>query len=261
MVATTFVVPLDGSPFAERAVPIACTLAERVDGRLILVSAPYKGVLRPREYLAEVAARCSVPVESSVDAAYLPADALTSVVEESDDRIVCMTSHGRGGLRWSVVGSTAEEVIRRSDRPIVLVGRHCSENFLTHGTYMLAAVDGIESSGHIAPVAREWAERLGLRMKAAVVVHPLDVEIAEHPAVLLDPIIDQFGGPEHVTANLLRSSYDAGALADFAVDLPAAMIAMDCHGSTGIARVALGSVTMAVVHLAACPLLVTHSVD
>jgi len=41
-------------------------------------------------------------------------------------------------------------------------------------------------------------------------------------------------------------------------DLPAAPIAMSCYGRTGLSRAALGSVTMAVLNLAACPLLVTH---
>ena len=239
--------------------PIACTLAERVDGSVLLVSAPYKGVLRPREYLAEVAARCPVPVETSAAESYLPADAITDVVEEAEDRIVCMTSHGRGGLRWSMMGSTAEEVIRRSDRPMVLVGRHCRDDFLSRGSYMLAAVDGAECSGRLAPDALAWAARLGLRMKAAIVVHPLDVETAEHPEELLDPIIEQFGGPEHTSVKLLKSTYDAGAIADYAGDLPAAMIAIECQGATGLSRVVLGSVTMGVLHLAPCPLLVTHA--
>jgi nucleotide-binding universal stress UspA family protein len=33
---------------------------------------------------------------------------------------------------------------------------------------------------------------------------------------------------------------------------------MNTDGRTGLARVALGSVTMAVLHLSNCPLLVTH---
>src|SRR5690242_1592055 len=102
MIPTTYVVPLDGSPFAERAIPIASALAERVGGRILLLSAPHHGPLGPREYLAEVAARhTAVPVDTISNVAHLPADAIATVAGDSDDRIVCMTSHGRGGLRWS----------------------------------------------------------------------------------------------------------------------------------------------------------------
>ncbi len=259
MIPNTYVVPLDGSPFAERAIPVASALAERVGGRLLLVSAPHNGPLGPRDYLAEVAARyTAVPVDTISNVADLPADAIATVVGESDDRIVCMTSHGRGGLRWSMLGSTAEEVVRRSERPVLLVGRHCRDDFLARGTHMLAAIDTAENATGLAPIALEWAARLGLQLDAAVVVHPLDVESHERPEPLLDPIVEEFGGAGTVRASLLSSTYIAGALVDHADALPAALIAMNTEGRTGLARVALGSVTMGVLHLATCPVLVTH---
>jgi nucleotide-binding universal stress UspA family protein len=55
----------------------------------------------------------------------------------------------------------------------------------------------------------------------------------------------------------LTSRFPDDALADFANELSAAMIAMNCHGRTGLARLALGSTTMGVLQLALCPLLVT----
>ncbi|HEY5170537.1 MAG TPA: universal stress protein [Acidimicrobiia bacterium] len=259
MIGRTFVVPLDGSPFAERSLPVASAIAERVGGRLLLLSASFRGPLEPRAYLEEVAARyAGVPIETIANVEHLPAEAILKVVQESDDRIVCMTSHGRGRLRWSMLGSTAEEVVRRADRPMLLVGRHCRDDFLTSGAHMLTCMDGTEVSGAIAPVAVEWAEQLGLTMDAAVVVDPRDVESVKHPEVLIDPIVELLGGPDRVRAHLLTNAYVAGTLADFAGDLPAALIAMSSYGRTGLARVALGSVTMAVLSLAACPLVVTH---
>ena len=49
----TFVVPLDGSEFAERALPVAEAMADRIGGGLLLVSAQYHGPLDPHEYLEE----------------------------------------------------------------------------------------------------------------------------------------------------------------------------------------------------------------
>ncbi len=259
MIPKTYVVPLDGSPFAERAVPIAGALAQRVGGKLVLVSATSGGPLEPRTYLSEVAARYpDLSVETLVHDDDAPVDAILKVVGDSDDRILCMTSHGRGRLRWAILGSTAEDVVRRSDRPMLLVGRHCRDDFLTPDARMLACVDGTDDGDRFAPVVLEWAAQLGLSTDAAVVVNPRDVESAEHPETLIDPIVEHFGGPDQVRAHLLTSAYVAGALADLAVDLPAAMIAMSCSGRSGLTRVVLGSVTMAVLHLALCPLLVTR---
>jgi nucleotide-binding universal stress UspA family protein len=126
MASPTIVVPLDSSAYSERALPVATALAQRAGGRLLLVSVQDHGPLHPREYLDEIAASPRpVPVETVGISNMLAADAIAQVVGESDDRIVCMTSHGRGGLRWGLIGSVAEEVVRRADRPALLVGRHC----------------------------------------------------------------------------------------------------------------------------------------
>ena len=250
-------VPLDSSAYSERALPVATALAQRTGGGLLLVSVQDHGPLRPSEYLDEIAA-CPrpVPVETIGVSDTYPADAIVKVVCASRDRIVCMTSHGRGGLRWGILGSVAEEVVRRVERPTLLIGRHCREDFW-QARALLACVDGSDSASLVAPAAREWAERLGLTLHAAIVVHPLDVESAEHPELLLDPIVTQFGGPDQVNATILTSRYPEGTLADYAADLPAAIIATNTHARTGLARFALGSTTMTLLHQAPCPLLVT----
>ena len=123
---------------------------------------------------------------------------------------------------------------------------------------MLVCAESIESSERLAPTALGWAAELGLEMAVAAVMHPWDVESADPPERLLGPLIAPFGHPDRVSTTVLTNTYVAGALADYADDLPAAMIEMNCHGRTGLARIVLGSVTMAVLHLATCPLLVTH---
>lgn len=258
MTSPTFVVPLDSSAYSERALPVATALAQRTGGRLLLVSVQDHGPLRPDEYLDEIAAfPRPVPIDTLAISDTYPADAIVRVLAECDNRIACMTSHGRGSLRWEILGSVAEEVVRRAERPTLLVGRRCREDWLTHGKRLLACVAGSESTARLAPVAADWADRLGLELHAATVVHPLAVESAEHEAVLRDQIVEQFGGPDRVTATTLTSRFPEDALADFANELSAAMIAMNCHGRTGLARLALGSTTMGVLQLALCPLLVT----
>jgi nucleotide-binding universal stress UspA family protein len=89
------------------------------------------------------------------------------------------------------------------------------------------------------------------------VIHPLDVDDAEHPEQLLGPItagLRRDGTTPEVA--MLRSSFTAGALVDYAESLPASLIAVASHVRSGLARLALGSVSMGVVSLARCPVLV-----
>ena len=257
MTAKTLVVPLDGSEYAERALPVAEALVGRIGGSLLLVSAQYHGPLEPRAYLEERAAlHDSCPVEVLATKETYPAQMIADAVGAGDDRVVCMTTHGRGRFRWAALGSVAEDVIRRGDRPVILVGRNCRTDFLDRSTHLVACSDG-DDSNELAPATRAWAELLGLDLRVVVVVHPLDVESAEHSGTLGE-MATRFGGLVPSNATMIRSSFPSGALADYADELPAAILAMNCHARSGLARFVLGSTTMSVLHLASCPLLVTH---
>jgi hypothetical protein len=208
----TFVVPLDGSEYSERALPVAEALATRCGGRLLLVSAQFHGPFDPHEYLGEQAARVAdCPVEIAPTKTERAAVAIASALEGYDDRIVCMTTHGRGSWRWAAVGSVAEEVICRTDRPMLLVGRHCHADFLERGKDLLVCADRAEAATALAPVVHEWAGVLDLHPRFAVVVHPLDVGSAEYPQTVLDPVAQALHVPAD-DAQLLRRNYVAGAL-------------------------------------------------
>jgi nucleotide-binding universal stress UspA family protein len=255
----TLVVPLDGSEHSERALPVAQAIADRIGGGLVLVSAQFRGPLDPREYLEEQAARVSVcPVELHPTKHENSLVAISNVLNEAEDRVVCMSTHGRGSWRWAALGSVAEEVIKRTDRPVVLVGRHCRADFLARGSDLLVCADHADAAAAMAPTVRSWSAMLKLRTRVAVVVHPLDVPSAKHPELVLEPITQALGVSDPEAGILLRENYIAGGLVDCADDLPAALMAINTHARRGAQRLLLGSETMAVVHLAPCPVLVTH---
>lgn len=55
-----------------------------------------------------------------------PAEMIGAVIEEKGIDLVVMGSHGRGGLSKMVLGSVAEEVLRRGHRPALIVGPRCT---------------------------------------------------------------------------------------------------------------------------------------
>jgi nucleotide-binding universal stress UspA family protein len=140
---TNILVPLDGSSFAETALPHATALAEKFDSLLILVnvfetphvygSSIEKGVLmdihqaavrESSDYLEEVKARLTnegFKVEVNfIEGGNVPAMLLEAITESGADLVV-MSTHGRSGLdRWRF-GSVAQRVARHSPVPIVLI--------------------------------------------------------------------------------------------------------------------------------------------
>lgn len=131
-------VPLDGSALAERALDLAGDLAG--PGAMVVVvrvaeprhpaGAPARAARAGHDdervshaYLERVAAalvekglRARVTVRRGV-----PAEQLLAAAREHDVDLIAMVTHGRTGpARWWL-GSVADAVVRRSDRPVLLV--------------------------------------------------------------------------------------------------------------------------------------------
>ncbi len=121
------VVSLDGSAMSEQILRPAVELARSLKLKLILVGVvaesapgPHTGEL---EYLKAhaVATRSQVPETSyELISASDPVVGLCDFMEEHEDAVLCMTTHGRTGDTKSIIGSTALGVIGRSTRATLL---------------------------------------------------------------------------------------------------------------------------------------------
>jgi nucleotide-binding universal stress UspA family protein len=259
MLPKTIVVPLDESALAERALKVARPLAHELDASVVLVTTP-AGVeaRRSRSYLETVVA---LEGDEHFDIEVAPeraaADAIRRVVRERPRAMVCMTTHGRGRLRWAVAGSVAEEVIHESTEPLLLVGPRGEPTWSRPARRVIVGIDGSAAGTAAVRLACEWAKALDLEVVLACVCHPLDVEDAEHPEQIfatLEALVRGEGLRVH--SQLISSRFAAGALADAAEEPPATLLVMAAHRHGGIARLTLGSVTMGVLAMTTCPVLV-----
>ena len=123
----TMVVPLDGSTFAAKAIPIACAILREQGGELLLVATRWDHDVRgPEDYLTRAAAEIhGLKVRTVVIQDRTAVEAIQITADDAPGRVVCMTSHGRGRLRWAFLGSVAEQVMSESHDPVVLLGRQC----------------------------------------------------------------------------------------------------------------------------------------
>lgn len=139
---TRIVVPLDGSPRAERSVPVAAMLARSTHGSIILVhvlrtigefgpiipTASNAAILdeerhEANAYLTRIAGlpvMSGIPTETGVFTGQASMAILDAVVAHKADAIV-ITSHGRTGMsRWAL-GSVAEHVVRHARVPVLML--------------------------------------------------------------------------------------------------------------------------------------------
>lgn len=138
-------VPLDGSPVAEAALPMAAKVATELGSMLLLVRAiPRPGAvfesLQPaelarseavaREYLTTVAKRFAVggqEVQTAVRTGS-PEVVIEMVGREHGVGIIVMSTHGFTGLRRIALGSVADAVVRQGSLPVMLVRPPATED-------------------------------------------------------------------------------------------------------------------------------------
>lgn len=135
------VVPTDFSDHSLRALPYAVSLAERFNARLkvVFVSEPALQVAdvawvgvdersMSQEHLEEARRNLErialeqVPTDVQVDAEVLTGDAVEAVISYARDvnaDLVVMATHGRGGLSHMLMGSVAEQIVRKAPCPVL----------------------------------------------------------------------------------------------------------------------------------------------
>jgi nucleotide-binding universal stress UspA family protein len=134
-------VPLDGSEFAEAALPHVRALAECTGAEIILlrvVTQPMHAYVAPdpilyKSVLPDTVAECGVyldrvasgmkaegfkvTTETSTGPA---AETILEFAQEMHADLIAMSTHGRSGLARWFIGSTADKVVRAATLPVLL---------------------------------------------------------------------------------------------------------------------------------------------
>lgn len=179
----TILVPLDGSQFAECALPMALSIARRIDGQVGLVSVSRNRRKRKKtshttispndvnlidevvsRYLDGVASRIAessdVPVFTTVLSGR-PAAALVKHAKVHNPDIIVMSTHGRGPFSHYWLGSVADSVVRRIPTPVLLIRPEtdCKANIddRRQCRHIVVPLDGSK----LAEQSIEWAKTLG----------------------------------------------------------------------------------------------------
>lgn len=137
LAAVRLLVGVDGSPEARDALLSAvCVLGNRIGSLVLVHVVDYDAAVMEREeatraghdLLAEVASHLPAGTQApAIEVAVgRPPDALLDLAErESADLLV--VGHRGQGLSRAVLGSVCDEVVRRSDLPVLVGGRACPD--------------------------------------------------------------------------------------------------------------------------------------
>ncbi|HEX3151088.1 MAG TPA: universal stress protein [Gemmataceae bacterium] len=272
--STTIMVPLDGSPAAECAIPWALALAKRMNGavRLVGVHAPpavmFDGEsmvgniipdisIRQKEvdYFAAVQARVHEP-DVPVIADLLDGSVISSLADYAGKlgpRWAVMATHGRGAMARFLLGETATEFVRRSPCPVLLIheGEPKPGSDVSN---VLIPLDGSELAEQMLGPAAQFARAFGA---------PITLLIAQADCQLADPVgyLNQQADRLRadgltVETRVVTEGHAAEAIVATATARAGTVIALATHGRGGLSKLVWGSITEAVVHRTTAPVLV-----
>jgi nucleotide-binding universal stress UspA family protein len=271
------VVPLDGSAFAVRALHAGARLARRLDAAMLLFSAVAKeeDVDRRKSRLLELRPR-GVTVGGDVLIDPDPADAIDVVLRDLGDAgVACLASHGRGRSA-AIVGSVTTEVLRRSRRPLVVVGHGYDEVRVDAraGTGVVVCVGDDRSAAQLLPSAVRWSRRLRERLTVLTVAEDVPQPIDNRP---VRRRFGPDGDVEEFLAGVVapyrawvpdidaRAVYDpvspVSGFRDHLFMRPAALVVVGSRSRTGLTRAVFGSVAADFVRESSVPVLVVPRTD
>jgi len=119
-------VPLDGSDLAQTALPHALDLCRALGATLVMLhvrdarQGSPEASRRFLDFTRRQHAKAGVTIEVLVREGSV-AEAIVRAAEEERIDVIAMATHGRSGLQRVVYGSVAEQVLRSSARPVLLV--------------------------------------------------------------------------------------------------------------------------------------------
>lgn len=263
--------PTDYAPCADRAFAHASFLAGRLGAELhVLHVDPVTGPATARAFTYEVpdgVARVDVTVRASS-----PAQAIVRAAREAD--LVVMGTHGRRGVQRVALGSTAEQVLRGADCPVLAVGIDAKRTTPMSVERILVPVDFSDSSGPALAIAGALAGFYHARVDALHAAYLPDLPdiyglglqfSATYPAIVsrsreaLRSLLARFVDAPHRGHATIQVSPPVPTILEAAEGDEVGLVVMPTHGRTGLERLAQGSVAAAVLRRAPCAVLALPS--
>ena len=293
----TLIVPLDGSPLAERALPFAEALALRAQSRLVLTRAidgdagddPNERQLAEQaeaEAYLQAVAQGLATRGLTANLSTPRGDVADQIVAESDERsagMIIMATHGRDGLARLFSGSVAEEVLHKTHRPVMFVR---AGDDLTVGTpfpahpRVLVPLDGSPFAETALELGHDLARLLEGELVLLSVITPppppalSELSFAAAPYVDFDQeeaqresqsYLERVGAQYGIDQARVQASVQIGGTAEGIVeairDLGASLVVMATHARAGFDRLIFGSTATETLHEITVPLVLLRVDD
>lgn len=216
----------------------------------------------------------AVSVEEVVRRDVSPGPAILSYASEADVDLIALGTHGRRGPSRILLGSVAEEVVRRADRPVMTVRGEEHDRSVSSPEAVgriLVPVDFSDYSRKALRAAKEWATLYDATIDVLHVVaeniqptfyaggvksiYDMEPNIEQKVQDRLESFVAETDGPAVETRSHVRIGNAAPDIVEFVDERQIDLVTMSTHGHTGLDRFLLGSVAEKIVRHVRCPVI------
>jgi nucleotide-binding universal stress UspA family protein len=254
---------LDGSPLAEKILPLARGLTASTGGRLTLlrVVEHMDELAGEEEYLRNWARQSRA--ELRVRVASDPAAAILTELDRDPRAIAALTTHGRNAWMEAILGSVAMCVVREAKRPVIIFRPFDAGEAPKRITTVAVALDGTRFAERIIPYAVKTAQTLSTRLLLvqALPIRPETMPIDHEGSDVLESAYLHRKAAEIKESSGIEAEWEVlhgepgDAICRHVSDLPEAMLAVTTHARPPLSRLVLGSVAATCLRRAGVPLL------
>lgn len=258
---------LDGTKASESILPYLETLLASQDADVTLVhvvpdTAPEK-VHKAYVYLNKVA-KSLRDKGAVIDAHVLggkPAASLVDMAVRGGYSLILMCSRGKKGLKRLLLGSVAEEILRRSPIPVLIVHPLGKPGEKPRIKRIVVPLDGSSRSGSILPHVAPIAKATGSKLLFMTIVEPhskneMPVEVVAKNLFREQKRLHKEGIPTELA---IRYGDPTLEILSFGDVQDADLLALSTHGRTGVERALYGSVAESVLRNGKLPMLVLRT--
>lgn len=258
---------LDGSKTSESVLPYLETLLASQDADVTLLRVlSAESSDRSHEayaYLDRIAARLrekGAVVDTRVRTGR-PAPTIVDLAVEGGYSLIAMCSRGKSGVKRLLMGSVAEEVLRRSPMAVLIVHPAPKAAGKMRIKRIVVPLDGSLRSGSILPRLAPLAKATGAKLLLMTVIEPrakndYPVEVVARNIFRDQKQLHKQGIPTELA---IRYGDPMTEILSFGDVQNADLMALSTHGRTGVERALYGSVAESVLRKGKLPLLILRT--
>jgi nucleotide-binding universal stress UspA family protein len=271
--------PTDFSEPAGRAFQLAASLARSQRAQLLVLHVPEPEALEfrpqpgapPVEQIAQRLERLrSEAPGAAVELRIIPGDPVEEILKtarETGCALIVMGTLGLTGLARLLLGSVAEQVVRKAPCPVMTVKAPAAAAPVRTILYPTDFSKPCEEAFRVAcDLAKDSSARLlvlhvAIPPAIAPTHMPMPVPLPEDHQEKLTELLHrlQASAPDvRMDCRVAKGDAAAGIL-DAAQDTPCELLVMGTHGRTGLGRAFMGSVAEQVLRTAPCPVITVRA--